>query len=632
MLGPLAAPAVEAIAREYGADPPVGRLLEESAGVPARVHRAARRWAREETARRLGASADRAAGERARLRVAEDDLAAGVVELQAARERPALDTVACPFKGLASFDVDDAEVFFGRERLVAEMVARLAGAAVLGIVGPSGSGKSSALRAGLLPALADGVLPGSRSWAIALLRPGRAPAARARAGGRAGRARRAAGDRRRPVRGGVHRLPRRARAGRVRRRARRRRARPAPPRGRADRAARRLLRALRELPGAVADAGRQPRAGRPDAPRRAAARDRVARAARRSAGRRGARRRAGRRRPGSARGAAAALDRAARAVGAARRPPAHASPPTTARAASTARSRGWPSGSTSGLDPQQQAGAQAILVRLAGVGEGDAVVRRRVPLAELERTPGAAEVLAALADGRLVIVSREEAEVAHEALLREWPRLRAWLEEDVDGRRLHHHLGVAAREWDTRGATRASSTAARGWPRRSSGRRPTSPSSTRSSGRSSSRAGRRASARNAACGRCSRASACCSCSRSWQGWSRSSSAAPRATGRRGRRPAARLARARRERPRPLAAARPPGRRARRQPADARQPARRAEQEPGRHRRHARGRGGHVGARVEPGRAHARRRRSRRQRLPVRHADAATDHGARRAAR
>jgi WD40 repeat protein len=42
-------------------------------------------------------------------------------------------------------------------------------------------------------------------------------------------------------------------------------------------------------------------------------------------------------------------------------------------------------------------------------------------------------------------------EVAHEALLREWPRLRGWLEEDVEGRRLHHHLGVAAREWDARG-------------------------------------------------------------------------------------------------------------------------------------------------------------------------------------
>ena len=83
--------------------------------------------------------------------------------------------VLCPFKGLASFDVEDAEFFFGRERLVAEMVARLVGAPLMGIVGPSGSGKSSALRAGLLPALADGVLPGSERWALALLRPGEHP-------------------------------------------------------------------------------------------------------------------------------------------------------------------------------------------------------------------------------------------------------------------------------------------------------------------------------------------------------------------------------------------------------------------------------------------------------------------------
>ena len=101
-------------------------------------------------------------------------------ELQAVRERAALEdggreVVACPFKGLASFDVEDAELFFGRERLVAEMVARLAGAPLIGIVGSSGSGKSSALRAGLLAALAAGVLPGSEDWQLALLRPGEHP-------------------------------------------------------------------------------------------------------------------------------------------------------------------------------------------------------------------------------------------------------------------------------------------------------------------------------------------------------------------------------------------------------------------------------------------------------------------------
>ncbi len=74
----------------------------------------------------------------------------------------------CPFKGLASFEADDAELFFGRERLVEELVARLDDQPMLAIVGPSGSGKSSLLRAGLLPAL-------GREWV--LVRPGERPMA-----------------------------------------------------------------------------------------------------------------------------------------------------------------------------------------------------------------------------------------------------------------------------------------------------------------------------------------------------------------------------------------------------------------------------------------------------------------------
>jgi WD40 repeat protein/DNA-binding SARP family transcriptional activator len=59
----------------------------------------------------------------------------------------------CPFKGLAPFEPADAEFFFGRERLVSELVGRLEEVPFLALVGASGSGKSSLLRAGLLPAL-----------------------------------------------------------------------------------------------------------------------------------------------------------------------------------------------------------------------------------------------------------------------------------------------------------------------------------------------------------------------------------------------------------------------------------------------------------------------------------------------
>ena len=58
---------------------------------------------------------------------------------------------------------------------MAELVARLAGASLLAVVGPSGSGKSSVLGAGLLPELARGVLPGSENWEQVVLRPGEHP-------------------------------------------------------------------------------------------------------------------------------------------------------------------------------------------------------------------------------------------------------------------------------------------------------------------------------------------------------------------------------------------------------------------------------------------------------------------------
>ena len=74
---------------------------------------------------------------------------------------------------------------------------------------------------------------------------------------------------------------------------------------------------------------------------------------------------------------------------------------------------------------------------------------------------------------RLVTVDEGTLEVAHEALLREWPRLRGWLEEDAEGRRLHQHVSPrGARLGGRRSAIPASSIAARGWPRRSTGSRP----------------------------------------------------------------------------------------------------------------------------------------------------------------
>jgi WD40 repeat protein len=102
------------------------------------------------------------------------------------------------------------------------------------------------------------------------------------------------------------------------------------------------------------------------------------------------------------------------------------------------------------LDLQQRETARRILLRLAGEGEGDAAVRRRVQLSELEGER-VEDVLAILADERLVTLGEDEVEVAHEALLREWPRLRGWLDEDAQGRHVHLQLGAAAREWNAGG-------------------------------------------------------------------------------------------------------------------------------------------------------------------------------------
>ncbi len=78
----------------------------------------------------------------------------------------------CPYKGLAAFQPEDASFFFGRETLVDELVRRLHASRTLVVGGPSGSGKSSLLRAGLIPALATGALPGSQHWRILTFSPG----------------------------------------------------------------------------------------------------------------------------------------------------------------------------------------------------------------------------------------------------------------------------------------------------------------------------------------------------------------------------------------------------------------------------------------------------------------------------
>jgi WD40 repeat protein len=81
----------------------------------------------------------------------------------------------CPYRGLQAFDEAHAEYFFGREADVQRLLEHVKGGRFLAVVGASGSGKSSLVRAGLIPALKNGRLPESNTWAYAVMTPGAHP-------------------------------------------------------------------------------------------------------------------------------------------------------------------------------------------------------------------------------------------------------------------------------------------------------------------------------------------------------------------------------------------------------------------------------------------------------------------------
>ena len=101
------------------------------------------------------------------------ETSAGPAPDDAAAARPRVN----PYKGLRPFDESDAGDFHGRDRLVDELITHLdePDTRLLAIVGPSGSGKSSAVRAGLVPALRGGRVAGSSRWFFTTMIPGAHP-------------------------------------------------------------------------------------------------------------------------------------------------------------------------------------------------------------------------------------------------------------------------------------------------------------------------------------------------------------------------------------------------------------------------------------------------------------------------
>ena len=341
--------------------------------------------------------------------------------------------MVCPYKGLASFDRDDAEYFFGREELVAELVAQLVGARLLAVVGPSGSGKSSVVRAGLLPSLAGGVLPGSQNWAQAVIRPGEHPTSE--------------------LRRALRRL--------------------APMRGvlvvdqfeelftacQDERERDEFIGALLRFPRVVL-------ALRADFYGRCAAFADLSRAVGANHVLVGAMSRDELRsaieRPAQRAGLVVEPDLADALLADVEGEPGALPLLSTALLELWSRREGRRlhvaayarSGGVQGavarlaeeayveLDPAQRLEARRLFLRLSDEDSGGAVVRRRIALGDQ-----APDVIARLTERRLLTVSDGTVEVAHEALLHEWPRLHGWLEEDSQSRRLRRRLAEAARAW-----------------------------------------------------------------------------------------------------------------------------------------------------------------------------------------
>jgi WD40 repeat protein len=431
---------------------------------------------------RLSEAAKLTSRERKGLRSAEAELVLRFAELQKSRNRnrraenrsrsvsdvTAAHHTVCPYKGLAAYEAADADYFFGREQLVGELVARVVGSSFVGLVGASGSGKSSTLSAGLLPALSDGVLPGSRQWLQVWMRPGVKPMLHL--------------------------------AGALRR------AQPALPSGTdatvlldellaAFSPAQHLLLVIDQFEEVfIADRDERDRfieliaedrpgmkvvlAVRADQYERCAAYPRLARqlaAAQVLVGplrseevaaivRHPAERVGLRVEPalvealiaelGTELGAMPLLSTALLELWEAREDgtltlAAHRATGgvrgAVARLAESAYVR---------LDPDEQAAARSLFLRLVGEGgDAETIVRRRLATAELETMgdPRIGAVVEKLTEGRLLTRDEGTVEVAHEALIREWPRLREWIEADAAGRQVRLHLIGAVRTWDAGG-------------------------------------------------------------------------------------------------------------------------------------------------------------------------------------
>ncbi|MEV0220583.1 helix-turn-helix domain-containing protein [Streptomyces sp. NPDC050704] len=361
-----------------------------------------------------------------------------------------------PYRGLARFEAGDSGLFFGREQLTADLVDLLRRQRFAAVFGPSGSGKSSLLRAGLIPVLRRVREPGLRPAAIRILTPGERPA-RSHApllvpatprDGSAGVDTFVIVDQFEEVFTLCHDADERARFIDLLLTARQ-------PDSRL-----RVLLAVRgdfygrcaehrDLADALRDANLL--AG---AMSRAELRDAVVK-------------------PATAAGLTVERTLTARLVKEVADAPgglpllSHALLETwRRRRGKTLTMAGYEAaGCLDGaiaktaeevygrFAEDQAAAARRVLLRLVAPGEGTPDTRRPVERAELPGTgrDDTAQVVEALAGARLLSLDGDTVEIAHEALITAWPRLRGWIEEDRERLRVHRNLTEAAHAWQELG-------------------------------------------------------------------------------------------------------------------------------------------------------------------------------------
>ncbi|WP_457962671.1 hypothetical protein M1E17_14220 [Arthrobacter sp. D1-29] len=92
-----------------------------------------------------------------------------------------------------------------------------------------------------------------------------------------------------------------------------------------------------------------------------------------------------------------------------------------------------------------------ILLRLVEASAGGVVISRQIERTRIAIDEDHAKIVDRLVDARLLTTDKETVQLSHEAVAREWPRLKEWLADDIEGQRIMRHLGSAATAWDAMG-------------------------------------------------------------------------------------------------------------------------------------------------------------------------------------